>query len=213
MSKLSKDRRDKLILISFAVVAVIGVLYVFVLGAQQDKLHVLGSQISAAKTKLGTAERLVKSADNIEASLTQLKQELETHEKDMAPTGQYYYWFLKTLEEFRKKEGLENSFVVDITQPEFGDVGVLPKFPYRAATFTVHVNGHFQDLGRFLADLENEFPYFRVLNVQVAPEAVNANAPAFGNLGGAPAVAPVSEPKLSMQLKVVTLIKSNGTTT
>jgi Tfp pilus assembly protein PilO len=212
MNKLSKDKRDKLILISFAVLAVIGVLYLFVLGAQKDKLYVLGTQIVTAKDKLGKAERLVKNADSIELSLVKLRQQLDTREKDMAPTGQYYYWFLKLLEEFRKQEGFENSFVVDITQPEFGEVGVLPKFPYRAATFTVHVNGHYQDLGRFLADFENEFPYFRVLNVQLAPETANANNPSFGNLGTQPQPLAPPEQKVSMQLKVITLIKSAATT-
>jgi len=211
MNKLPKDKRDKLILISVAIVAVLSILYVFVLGAQKDKLTLLNAQVFSAKDKLGKAERLVKSSGTIETRLAERKQQLDLREKDMAPTGQYYYWFFQLLEEFRKKEGLASSFVVDIsTQPELSELALLPKFPYRAATFTVHVNGRFQDLGRFLADFENNYPYFRVLNVQLSPENISSN-PTFGSLGASQAPGP-SEPHIGMQFKVVTLIKPSATT-
>ena len=50
------------------------------------------------------------------------------------------------------------------SQPEISDVGIIPKFPYRWATFHVKGSGYYQDLGRFFADFENNFPYFRVQN-------------------------------------------------
>lgn len=209
MNKLSKEKRDRLILVSVVLVAVLGVLYVFVLGAQKDKLYMLDSQIVSAKDKLGKADRLVRSSDAIELSLMKTRQQLDEREKDMAPAGQYYYWFFKLLEEFRKNEGLESSFVVDISQPEFGEIGILPKFPYRAATFTIHVNGRFQEIGRFLADFENSFPYFRVLNIQLTPEG----APAFTGAQGFNAAVAASDEKISMQFKVITLIKPTTTTT
>ena len=208
MNKLSKEKREKLILVSVVLVAILGVLYVFVLGAQKDKLYMLETQILSTKDKLGKADRLVKSSDAIELSLVKIRQQLDEREKDMAPAGQYYYWFLKLLEEFRKTEGLESSFVVDISQPELGEIGILPKFPYRAATFTIHVNGRFQEIGRFLADFENSFRYFRVLNMQLSPEG----APAFAGAQAFNAATAASDQKVSMQFKVVTLIKPTTTT-
>ena len=211
MNKLSKEKRDRLILTAIVAVATIGILYVFVLGAQKDQLYMLNAQIISAKDKLGKAERLVKSRDSLETQLAQNRMELDRRESQMAPTGQYYYWFLKLLEEFRKKEGLESSFVVDITQPEFIDAGLLPQFPYKAAAFTVRINGHFQDIGRFIADFENDHPYFRVQNLHMQPEGpAPAGSVAVTGANGAPGSA-AGEDKLIIQLRIVTLIKSATT--
>ena len=38
------------------------------------------------------------------------------------------------------------------------DVNLLPNFPYKQATLTVAGTAHFHDLGRFLADFENQIP-------------------------------------------------------
>src|SRR5690606_1846020 len=81
--------------------------------------------------------------------------------------------FLKLVDQFRKDEKLDNSFIVDITMPEFSEAGLLPKFPYKAASFGLRVNGQFHDIGRFVANLENAYPYFRVQNVRLAPNTVN----------------------------------------
>jgi Tfp pilus assembly protein PilO len=206
MNKLSKEKRDKLIMTAFVAVAVIGILYVFVLGAQKDKLAMLNAQISSAKDKMAKAERLVKSKDTLDIQLSQNRQELDHREQDMAPTGQYYYWFLKLLEEFRKKEGLESSFVVDITQPEFIEAGLMPQFPYKAAAFTVRVNGQFQDVGRFIADFENAYPYFRIQNLHMQPEGPGTTA-TLPNVTASSR----TDGKLIIQLRIVTLIKSATT--
>ena len=57
-----------------------------------------------------------------------------------------------------------------------GDVAMLPKFPYRGATFTVKGSAYFHDFGKFLADFENAFPYIRVQNLQLSPMAAPATA-------------------------------------
>lgn len=206
MNKLSKEKRDKLIVTAFIAVAVLGMLYLFVLGGQKDKLSALNSQIATVKDKMAKAERLVKSKETIDTQLEQNRMELDGRERDMAPTGQYYYWFLKLLEEFRKQEGLESSFIVDITQPEFVDAGLMPKFPYKAAAFTVRMNGQFQDIGRFIADFENAYPYFRIQNLHMQPEGPGtaATLPNATN-------ASVGDGKLIIQLRIVTLIKSATT--
>ena len=209
MNKLSKDKRDKLILVCIAAVAVAGVLYTFVLGSQKDKLGAIQSQITGAQSKLAKAEAALKSADVIEARLAENKKLIDVKQEKMAPQGQYYYWFLKLVDQFRKDEKLDSGFIVDITMPEFVDAGMLPKFPYKAAVFGLRVNGQFHDVGRFIANLENAFPYFRVQNIQLSPAPKTANTPvpvAIGSLT-TPLEPPQPETKLIAELKVVTLIK------
>src|SRR5687768_18541927 len=100
----------------------------------------------------------------------------------MAPQGQYYYWFLKLVDQFRKDEKLDNGFIVDITMPEFIEAGLLPKFPYKAASFGLRVNGQFHDIGRFIASLENTFPYFRVQNIKMTHAPAVSQSAAIPNL-------------------------------
>ena len=209
MNKLSKEKRDKLILVCIAAVAVAGVLYTFVLGSQKDKLSAIQSQISGAQGKLAKAEAALKAADVIEARLAENRKLIDVKQEKMAPQGQYYYWFLKLVDQFRKDEKLDPGFIVDISMPEFVDAGMLPKFPYKAAAFGLRVSGPFHDVGRFIANLENAYPYFRVQNIHLspAPSGVSATVAPIGSLTTTPFQPVQPETKLIAELKVVTLIK------
>ena len=203
MNKLSKEKRDKLVLLCILIIAVLGGLYTFVLGAQKDQLADLESQITGVKSKLDKAEVLVRSSDKIEMRLAEGKKLVESRQEKMAPPGQYY-WFLKLIDQFRKDEKLDTSFIVDITQPEIVDSGLLPKFPYKAASFGLRLNGHYHDVGKFISSVENSFPFFRVQNVRMA-----RYAGATGKQTGIKMDS--SEGKLTVELRIVTLVKP-GTT-
>jgi hypothetical protein len=196
MTKLSKEKRDKLILAIVGVLGALGVLHTFVLGSQQDQLAAYRLQILSIKDKVGKAERLVKSEELVARNLEESRQALAARTSDMSQQAQAHYRFLKLLDEQRRKQGLPSSFITEITPPEFQDVGLLPQFPFRAASFGVRVSGHFAEIGRFIADLENNFPYFRVQLVRMAPA---------GALSGSAAEALLTE------LRVVTLLNP-GTT-
>jgi hypothetical protein len=202
MNKLSKEKRDRLILTIIVVVGTLGVLYTYVYGAQRDRLNTLDLQITGVKAKLASAERLVRSEDFVERNLAENKRLLEERTRDMAPAGQYYYWFLKLLDEFRKEQGLGTGFIVDITQPEFIEVGLLPKFQFKAASFGVRLNGRFHEVGKFIADLENSYPYFRVQDLRMLPGS---------NLGPAGGSGEAAREKLMVELRVVTLVKPSTT--
>lgn len=211
MNKLSKDKRDKLILTVLLTAGVLGALYTFVLGGLKEKLNEASVQLISTKDKLAKAERMVGSASIIEADLLETQKQLARRQKDMAPEGQYYYWFLKLLDQFRKEEGLETNFILDITQPEFVAVGMYPVFPFEAASFGVRVSGSFHEIGRFLADFENRFPYLRIQDLQMAPEGELITG-AFGAPGDLlPAPVPSDNGKIVAEFKVVALIKP-GTT-
>jgi Tfp pilus assembly protein PilO len=207
MNKFSKEKRDKLILVCMAIVAVVGSLYTFVLGAQKDELATLQTQITGAKSKLDKAEGLVRTSDTIEKRLVETKTVVEARQEKMAPPGQYYYWFLKLIDQFRKDEKLDTGFIVDITQPEFVDSGLLPRFPYKAASFGLRLNGEFHDVGKFIAAVENTFPYFRVQNVRITPHA----AAGTGSTKQQIAAANSNDGKLIVEVRIVTLVKP-GTT-
>jgi hypothetical protein len=72
---------------------------------------------------------------------------------------------------------------------------MLPNFPYKQASITVLGTAHYHDLGRFVADFENQFPHIRLLNLSVEV---------------APAPAPGQVEMLSFKVEIVTLVKPNA---
>jgi hypothetical protein len=74
---------------------------------------------------------------------------------------------------------------------------MFPKFPYKAAAFNVRGSAYYHDLGQFLADFENSFPYARIQNLEIEPGAVSASGTA-------------ETEKLSFRLEIVTLINPNN---
>jgi hypothetical protein len=45
------------------------------------------------------------------------------------------------------------------------DAGVIANFPHKWAAFNLESKGHYHDIGKFLAGLENDFPYYRLPNL------------------------------------------------
>jgi hypothetical protein len=210
MNRLSKEKRDKLVLTCIGILGALGALYTFVLGAQKAELSTIQGQTASTRAKLAKAETLNRTANMIQSNLAESRQNIEVREQDMAPPGPPFYWFLKMMDQFRREAGLDSSFIVDISQPEFIDVGLLPKFPYKAASFGLRISGGFQEIGRFIADIENEYPFFRVQNIKMSPVGIgmaNSTSPSESAAGFSPAV----EEKLVVELKIIVLIKP-GTT-
>src|SRR6185369_6880903 len=161
MRKKSNQRRQKVIIVASLSVALAGSLYFLLIKAQQRHLVKLGSQknevqqkYSLMKTAIASTERLVEKLDEATNHLAQL-------ELGMA-SGDLYSWTIGTIRQFKL------PYKVDV--PQFGqiegpkEVNLLPKFPYKQATLTIAGTGRFNDLGRFIAEFENQFPYIRLLN-------------------------------------------------
>jgi hypothetical protein len=51
-----------------------------------------------------------------------------------------------------------------------GDMAMIPEFPYKAASYTFSGTAYYHDLGKYLADWENQFPYMRVLSLEMVPD-------------------------------------------
>jgi Tfp pilus assembly protein PilO len=198
MNKLSKDKRDKLMLIGIGVVASLAVLYFFVLADMKDELSLLGAKTASLRDKIDKSERVLKKQNDFEANLATLRQALDARQAQMPRPGQDHVWFLNLMEERRTKFNLDIS---EIRNPETWDPGVLPKFPFKAVSFTVTVIGSYTDFGRFLADFENMYPYMRVQMMNIVPDAPLA-APGStqmpGDDGG----------KLRFNFRVISLIKT-----
>jgi len=190
LKNLPKEKRDRLILTLLGTAAVCAGLYYGVIKTLSESIDVIGKQADENKTKVVNAQRLVNSTSDLQKGLEAATAKLKLIEDDMA-AGDMYSWIILRVNKFREDRK------VDI--PQFSreirtDVGMFPKFPYKAAVFTVRGTAFYHDLGKFIADFENTFPYTYLQNLELEP-AANSSA----TTGGHPEL-------LTFKMEIVTLI-------
>lgn len=191
--KLTNDKRNKILVVAVITIAVIGGLWFEMIGTLQGKLAETTKQSTAIRQKIMDMDRVVRDAENVKTNLLAATQKLDEVENGMA-SGDLYAWIISTIKRFNVP-----AYKVEIPQfgsPVEGQVVMLPSFPYHQATIAVGGVAYYYDFGKFLADLENRFPYLRVQNLVLEPVTGGANAD--------------EREKLSFRMEIVMLVKPNA---
>ena len=191
LSKLPKEKLNRLILVILATLIAIAGLYFGLIRRQNENLVRLAQQKAAAAKKLQLIREAIHRADQIKAQLDEAKTALTGAESDIA-SGDLYAWVIDWLRQYKAPYKVEIPQFSQLGAP--ADVNLLPRFPYKQTTLTVAGTAHYHDLGRFLSDLENQFPHVRLLNLSLDVNAVSTS---------------VETETLSFKLDIVTLAKPN----
>ncbi len=167
MNKLSKDKRNQLILIGMGTVGAIAGLWFLLLSPEMDKIKLLNSKIHDTQKEIEKRRTAAKEASKVEAKLGETRGKLGQIEQSMMPSGPTYAWVNSRLRQFNTP-----SYKVDMQVPglpQGGPVAMLPSFPYDQLTVGVGGSAYYYDLGKFLADFENKFPCMRIQDVTLDP--------------------------------------------
>lgn len=191
MSKISKTKKQQMVLVLMGAGIVIAGLWTLVIQAQNASLAGVNKKTLEMKEKVEKGEMLLKKTAEVEADLEADTKALETIESGMA-SGDIYLWLINTVNRFN---ALNKITIVDFPRETLGEVGLLPKFPYKAAVFPIKGIGYYHDLGKFLADFENSFPYVRIQNLELTPAGKTAADDAE---------------KLNFKFEIVALLKPTG---
>lgn len=167
MNNLPKQKRDHLILIAIGTVAIIAALILFVGDSQRAELKRTQLKTENIRVKLNQADKLTREESEIRQRLQKVSKDLADRESTLVPERDTYAWFLQSLTQFLSVHRGAGVSPSGISQPEIGEAILIPKFSYKTATFHIKANGYFHDVGRFIADLESEFPYARVQNIDM----------------------------------------------
>jgi hypothetical protein len=190
--KLPKEKRQQLVAVVLGTLVALVGLYLGLIKYQERNLQHLAQKRVATEKKCRQVLEAIKNASQIESDLANAKKALAEGETDIS-SGDLYAWVVNWLRQFKA------GYKVQIPQfSQLGpavDVNLIPNFPYKQTTLTVAGTAHFHDLGRFLADLENQFPHVRLLNL-----SLDVNAPS----------ASVEPETLSFKVDIVTLAKPNA---
>ena len=191
--KLTNDKRNKILAVAMVTVAAIGGLWFEMIGSLHSKLAETTKKTNATRQSILDMERVVHDAETVKTNLLVVTQKLDEVENGMA-SGDLYAWIISAIKRFNIP-----AYKVEIPQfgsPVEGQVTMLPNFPYRQATIAVGGVAYYYDFGKFLADLENHFPYLRVQNLVLEPAGGGTN--------------PDEREKLSFRMEIVMLVKPNA---
>ncbi len=198
MIRLSKEKRDKLILVAIGTIAVVAGLWLAVITTRRQAIGQSQTKLEKAKDKVEKAKRVVSRAAQAEADMEAATRKLSAIEDTMA-SGDLYLWSRLLMEKVCVGHDVKIS---DVTRPGKGEVNLLAQFPYPAVIFSVRGAAYYHDFGKFLADFENRLPYFRVQNLSLM-------AGSAGAAGTDSSAAQAGDEKLSFKMDIVALVKSN----
>jgi len=188
-SKMTNAKRNQIIGLILATLLVLGGLGYGLIKRQYDNLQSLAKKKSENDSKLLEMDTAVKGADQVAAVLAEVSESLAKQEATMA-SGDIYSWSINTMKKFKA------DYKVEV--PQFGpissetEVNLLAGFPYKQATLNVGGKAYYHDLGRFITDFENQFPFMRVVNL---------------TLDAAPGPGASEQEKLSFKMDIITLVK------
>lgn len=156
-----------MIAICIGAAAVIGLLYYFVATAQQKQQVVIQNKAKDLFNTISQASTVLKTAPEVLATLEARKAELAKREAGLAADRDTYLWMMQTIMPFIQPR--KNLNMPGVSQPVIGADSLVSRSPYKVAVFKMKGVGYYHDFGKFFADFENTFPYFRIQNWDMFP--------------------------------------------
>jgi hypothetical protein len=190
MRKLSKEKKNQLVVTIILIVAGIGGLYFGLISFQLRYLKDLADNKVKTADKLSRVEQSIKNADLIDKDLNATSKKLADLEDDMANPSDVNSWLFNNIRQF--KLAFKSVEVPQMSTPEVKDMNMIPKFPYKQVSLTIGGTAFFHDLGKFIADYENQYPHSRVVNLDIEPN---------------PSVMGGDKERLTFKMDIITLVR------
>lgn len=194
MNKFSKEQRSRILLVYVGTGVLLAAVYFLLINPEYAAIDAAKKKTARVSDELQEKLALIKKQDQIKNDLREKTSALANAEHDVA-VGDPNIWFYETLRNFKEHHAVD---ILSYSQPSQGAVDLLPKFPYNQIRFSVSGTAFYQDLGEFIADLENTFPHMRVVNLSLDPASSD---PGLGR-GSAAAES------LSFKMDIITLVKT-----
>jgi hypothetical protein len=164
--ELAKRRKKRGIFFSVVTVIIVAALWRYgVMPMQADLTRTRENRHTELKALQGVQSQIDRGIE-IGSNLRARGELLAEREAHLAPDRDAYSWMLGMIKPcIHSRDG----FVVRAyAQPEINDAGIISDFPYKWATFHLNARGYYHDFERFVSELENTLPYFRVQNAEFA---------------------------------------------
>ena len=180
MTKISKSQRDQLIAVAVAAAAVIACLWYLVVLAQNKQLAFADANCVKMRNTLKLASDKVRQADAVSAELAKNLDALRQREAGLAPEREPFSWLAETMRAFWSRATTSTT-----TRPFPSPTSNRRKSPTRASSPASPTSGPNSTSParattmiseRFIADFENAFPYFRIVDLDIAVPGLRRDA-------------------------------------
>ena len=173
MNKLSKEKKQRLVLVAGGTAGAIVAIYFLLISTQLAEASKRNKETEETQQKVEAAEKMIKKADEVDKDLKARAKQLDQIESQMA-SGDLAVWIPNTVKQIRVRHPA--VVIAKVSSEESVPVGILPVFPYKAIRFVVRGSGYYHDLGKFFSDFENSLPYFRIQNLELEPGDASLSA-------------------------------------
>lgn len=161
--KLTKEKRDHLILVAILTVAALAGIWFGLINFQNQSLADLARRIDSSQRKLSNMKKGISNAGEVEAEV-KVATERKTEQEEGMASGDLQGWLNSTIRRFRYFYKIENPSVSTVL---ISEMKLLPRFPYQQVTVTLSGRAYYHDLGKFIAEFENQFPNIRIANIDI----------------------------------------------
>lgn len=161
MKKLSKDKRDSLILTSIGTLFFCVFALQFFVAGQQKKISSYRSELGSIGKKDSKLNRLISREALITRDYEQSLSRLKLLEEYMA-IGDPFSWIISRKEKFDRDH---NEVKTSVRAGRIDQHPIFPDFQYEVIRFKIVGTAPFHEIGKYVSGLENSNPLFRIENL------------------------------------------------
>jgi hypothetical protein len=191
MNSWSIETRNRLLTLGVGTAGLLAFIWFSLVATLQESLRIRTDRIGAVREQLRVTRAGIDQAEKFHEVIRRGGLLLGAYEDQMAQ-GDVYRWMRNSLLKLQERH---NVTITAFPPPLEGPLGVPPKVPYKAGSYSIAGTASYQNLGAFLADLENSSPFIRLKSLSLE---ATASGVAEGGTGD----------ELSFRIEFVTLIKS-----
>lgn len=164
---LTKEKKERLILVGVVTLMAGAAIYYGLVGTAKTQLAKQSINLAKAKQDLEIARIAVKNWDRFQADLTAVSNSLQSIEAKMVSAEDPLSWAYALLKEMSKDHPKVTIMPEGKPSLSVPGMGLPSGFSYTNAVFGMKGEAAYEDLGEFLADFENRFPYFHIQDLTV----------------------------------------------
>jgi Tfp pilus assembly protein PilO len=163
---MNSDRRNRLILVVLGTLAALAAIYSLGISSFRAQIDLERSKLQAVERKLQEQKTLVTQAGQMGQEAEQRAALLADLERRM-PSGDIYFSLLARLELLGRQHGIRDLKLIRPTRSAQAVPTELAKLGYVGIRGGLQAVGHYEQIGLFVAALENELPFMRVTELRL----------------------------------------------
>ncbi len=171
--KLSPEKQKHLALTLLVVVTVMIGLWYFAINGQKVAEKRNKKTLVQLKEKVEKYEKDIRKEKNDRDQAKSYQAMIDQYEGQMPPKGNPETWLVKTLSDLATQQKIQilNTTIQPIS--ELSDFK-FKKQPYKLVGFRFEFNGEFNQIGKFLENLENNIPLMEVDDLSITSGSPSA---------------------------------------